>query len=486
MSMQRSPVKSAKKNTDFKVRVAVRVRPYSKSCSNSDDVLKVHGSEVSMLGKQPKTFAFDRCFDQSSSQHDIYEFFGSDMVQHALEGYNACIFAYGQTGSGKSYTMLGTEEQPGLVPQICERLFNHVKEVLNNCAVTIRASFLEIYNEQVRDLLGSSPQTHQASLKVRGTGGDDCSIQGLSEYKLNSLAQVTDLLRKCAKNRSTAATKMNDTSSRSHAVISLTIKQQSVLANSANDKSTEEKISVLRLVDLAGSERAGSTGATGDRLREGSNINKSLVTLGRVISTLAQIHQSSSNQGVVVPYRESILTRLLQNSLGGNSRTAMIACVSPEAESFEQTMSSLRYADQAKRITTKARINRDTISNELHEARLAEMQKELNELRQQLSTQSSQDDSKLSKLVQFYEDEASRERVRSNLLEQQKEQAEKHSLAMADYIREISGKGISSIDTSSSLNYESLLNAEARLIQEIRSGKMLIGEQISKWKSIIV
>lgn len=482
MSIQRSPVKVAKKSTDFKVRVAIRVRPPSKF----DEVLKVHGSEISILGKPPKTFAFDRCFDQSSSQHNIYELFGGDMVQHALEGYNACIFAYGQTGSGKSHTMLGTEEEPGLVPQICQRLFNYISEVQNTCAVTIRASFLEIYNEQVRDLLGSTQQTQLASLRVRGTGGDDCWVEGLSEFKLNSLAQVTELLRKGSKNRSTAATKMNDTSSRSHAVISLTIKQQSVLPKSANDKSTEEKISVLRLVDLAGSERAGSTGATGDRLKEGSNINKSLVTLGRVISTLAQLHQGNNSQSVVVPYRESTLTRLLQNSLGGNSRTAMIACVSPDAENSEQTMSSLRYADQAKRITTKARINKDTISNETHEVRLAEMQKELNELRQQLVTQPSQDDSKLAKLVQFYEDEASRERVRSKMLEQQMEQVEKHSLDMADYIREISGKGISSIDTTSQLNYEKLLESEANLLQEISSGKRTIGEQISKWRSIPV
>jgi len=482
-------------NTNFKVKVAVRVRP-----SEGQSVVQTDESEVFVLPSSAtpanratkRAFAYDKVFPEATTQSAVYAQFGQDIVQHSLEGYNACIFAYGQTGSGKSHTMLGTQEDPGLIPQICEHLFEHVENVRTEAAVTIRVSFLEIYNEHIRDLLVATPPKTAAatsSLRIRGIG-EDCFVAGLSEYKVESVEEVVELLQRGARNRATAATKMNDTSSRSHAVVGISIKQQLV----GSDESVQEKVSVLRLVDLAGSERAAATGATGERLREGGNINKSLVTLGRVISVLAEPKRPGQRQHVV-PYRDSVLTRLLQPSLGGNSRTAMIACVSPSESNFEQTLSTLRYADQAKRITTIAHVNEDVISDATKNQRLQQMQKELMELRQQLSKPQANsesldesklvEDAKLAKLVQFYEDEAAREKVRNNILEQQRQQSEQRTLALADYIREISGNGLSSIDLRNADSFERIVDRQEELEASVTADHTSIKQSLSRWRALV-
>lgn len=479
--------KKTRKNDDYKVRVSVRIRP-----STQELVVKNTNSEITVPPN--RHFRYDRCFGPQASQHDIYEQFGKDILQHSLEGYNASILAYGQTGSGKSHTMLGTSEAPGLIPQICQNLFKYVQEVQHTTAVTVRMSFLEVYNEQVRDLLTtqsptpSNPANGQGtqSLKVRtmASNGEDCTVEGLSEYKVSSVENVLDYLAKGARTRATAATKMNDQSSRSHAVVTLQIKQQ-VVSSLDSNADTREKHSVIKLVDLAGSERAGTSGATGERLKEGGNINKSLVTLGRVISTLAD-QATSRNVHAVVPYRDSILTRLLQNSLGGNSRTAMIACIAPDAANQDQTLSTLRYADQAKRITNKAHVNQDLISQETHEVRFVNMQRELNELRQQLATKNSDsNDAKLAKLVQFYEDEAAREKVRSKMLEMQKDAAERNNTVIGDYLRELTGKGMSSIETKNSMSFEGLCDFQADLLKDITTEREALNASTHKWKSVV-
>lgn len=480
--------KKTRRNDDYKVRVSVRIRPSAKEL-----VVKNTSTEISVPPN--RSFRYDRCFGPKASQHDIYEQFGKDILQHSLEGYNASILAYGQTGSGKSHTMLGTSEAPGLIPQICQNLFKYVQEVQHTTAVTVRMSFLEVYNEQVRDLLTQNPVSANnsntggpstPSLKVRtvASNGEDCTVEGLTEYKVSSVENVLDYLARGARTRATAATKMNDQSSRSHAVVTLQIKQQ-VVSSIDSNSDTREKHSVIKLVDLAGSERAGTSGATGERLKEGGNINKSLVTLGRVISTLAD-QATSRNVHAVVPYRDSVLTRLLQNSLGGNSRTAMIACIAPDAANQDQTLSTLRYADQAKRITNKAHVNQDLVSQETHEVRFVNMQRELNELRQQLATKNSDsNDAKLAKLVQFYEDEAAREKVRSKMLEMQKEEAERNNTVIGDYLRELSGRGMSSIDTNDTMSFEGLCDFQADLLKDITTEREALSASAQKWKNVV-
>lgn len=496
-----SPTKdqSSSQNTDFKVRVAIRVRPVGEMLGDNEltrpgtsslphtNGLIVSESAVQLnpphdqSKKTSRMFAFDRCFPPSSTQLDIYRDFGQDLVDHAIEGYNACIFAYGQTGSGKTHTMMGTERDPGLVLSICQNLFTWVREVQATTAVTIRLSMLEVYNEQVRDLLQPT-----AKVRVRSLGSD-CIVDGLSEYKVGNLPHVISLLAKGNQHRATAATKMNDQSSRSHAVISLAIKQQHI--QNVDSKVTQEKVSLVRLVDLAGSERAGLTGATGDRLKEGSNINQSLVILGRVISTLAELAERPSTKALV-PYRESVLTRLLQTSLSGNSRTAMIACVSPDEANYEQTLSTLRYADQAKKITTKAKINEDVVSLDAHRERLATMERELSELKQQLTSARTHEavgeESKLAALVRFYEDEMARQEVRSRMLEAQRTAAETHNIALSDFVREITGQGLSSLDTAAQrLTYEDLMAERQQILVAITRGRESMHASVDKWSKYV-
>ncbi|KAI4736610.1 kinesin-domain-containing protein [Aureobasidium sp. EXF-12298] len=332
---------------------------------------------------EEKSFVFDKSFyshDESmphfAHQQDVYASLGEDFLDHNFDGYHTCIFAYGQTGSGKSYTMMGTKEQPGLIPRTCENLFQRIDQEQNaNITYNVHVSYFEIYNEHVRDLLTprTNPPTH---LKIRESKSDGVYVQNLTDSPVKSFSDIQRLMHMGDLNRTVAATKMNDTSSRSHAVFTLTLKQ--IQHDIATD-STIERTARMRLVDLAGSERANRTEATGQRLREGSNINQSLTTLGRVIAALAdpkrQRPSARSNQtkrrADVVPYRDSVLTWLLKDSLGGNSKTAMVACISPA--DYEETLSTLRYADQAKRIRTRATVNQDAVSAAERDAQIKEM-----------------------------------------------------------------------------------------------------------------
>ncbi|KAL4943603.1 hypothetical protein BDV06DRAFT_132938 [Aspergillus oleicola] len=325
-----------------------------------------------------KDFVFDNSFwshdeadDHYAHQEDIYNSLGEDFLDHNFEGYHTCIFAYGQTGSGKSYTMMGNSEQPGLIPRTCEDLFQRIETAESpDVSYNVRVSYFEVYNEHVRDLL--VPRTDPPHyLRIRESPSEGPYVKDLKEVTVRNYNEIMKLMRKGDVSRTVASTKMNDTSSRSHAVFTITLKQ---IHHDLSTDETTERTARIRLVDLAGSERAKSTEATGQRLREGSNINKSLTTLGRVIAALAdpKAGRPGKRKGKeVVPYRDSILTWLLKDSLGGNSKTAMIACISPT--DYEETLSTLRYADQAKHIRTRAKVNQDHLSAAERDRQIEEM-----------------------------------------------------------------------------------------------------------------
>uniref|UniRef100_A0A8C4X5F8 Kinesin family member 13Ba n=1 Tax=Erpetoichthys calabaricus TaxID=27687 RepID=A0A8C4X5F8_ERPCA len=286
-----------------------------------------------------------------------------------LKKYTYKIFV----GSGKSYTMMGPSDQPGLIPRLCSSLFQRtLQETEEKENFTVEVSYMEIYNEKVRDLL--DPKGGQHSLKVREHKVLGPYVDGLSRLAVTSCKDIESLMSEGNKSRTVAATNMNEESSRSHAVFNI------ILTHTIHDLqsgTSGEKVSKLSLVDLAGSERATKTGAVGERLKEGSNINKSLTTLGLVISALSD-HSTRKNK--FIPYRDSVLTWLLKDSLGGNSKTAMIATVSPAADSYDETLSTLRYADRAKHIVNHAVVNEDPNARIIRQLR-----EEVEKLREQLT-----------------------------------------------------------------------------------------------------
>ncbi|XP_061832632.1 kinesin-like protein KIF1B isoform X5 [Nerophis lumbriciformis] len=359
------------------VKVAVRVRPFNSRETSKDSkcIIQMQGNTTTILNpkapKEPaKTFSFDYsywshttpedpCF---AAQNQVYNDIGKEMLQHAFEGYNVCIFAYGQTGAGKSYTMMGKQEegQEGIIPMLCEDLFEKINEDNNKekLSYSVEVSYMEIYCERVRDLLNPK---NKGNLRVREHPLLGPYVEDLSKLAVTSYTDIADLMDAGNKARTVAATNMNETSSRSHAVFTIVFTQKK--HDSETDLSTE-KVSKISLVDLAGSERADSTGATGTRLKEGANINKSLTTLGKVISALAEVDNSTSKSKKkkktdFIPYRDSVLTWLLRENLGGNSRTAMVAALSPADINYDETLSTLRYADRAKNIKCNAVINED-------------------------------------------------------------------------------------------------------------------------------
>ncbi|XP_053256879.1 kinesin-like protein KIF1B isoform X3 [Podarcis raffonei] len=358
------------------VKVAVRVRPFNsrETSKESKCIIQMQGNSTSILNPKnpkeaPKSFSFDYsywshtspddpCF---ASQNRVYNDIGKEMLLHAFEGYNVCIFAYGQTGAGKSYTMMGKQEenQAGIIPQLCEELFEKINDNSNEeISYSVEVSYMEIYCERVRDLLNPK---NKGNLRVREHPLLGPYVEDLSKLAVTSYTDIADLMDAGNKARTVAATNMNETSSRSHAVFTIVFTQKK--HDLETDLSTE-KVSKISLVDLAGSERADSTGAKGTRLKEGANINKSLTTLGKVISALAEVDNCTSKSKKkkktdFIPYRDSVLTWLLRENLGGNSRTAMVAALSPADINYDETLSTLRYADRAKQIKCNAVINED-------------------------------------------------------------------------------------------------------------------------------
>nr|XP_020643636.1 kinesin-like protein KIF28P isoform X2 [Pogona vitticeps] len=281
-----------------------------------------------------------------SGQREVFRDLGQGVLDSAWQGYNATLLAYGQTGSGKSYSMIGYDANRGIIPVVCEELFKTIQNQEKNEQYQVTFSMLEIYNEQVTDLLCRIKK--RGGLKVREDQQQGFYVDGLKLVPCDSYAQIERLMEQGTKIRTTASTSMNATSSRSHMLITIQFKQIFL-------KDDITKQSIINLVDLAGSERQKSSGSEGDRLREGSRVNLSLTTLGNVISALAEA--ATGRRVLHIPYRDSVLTKLLQSALGGNSRTIMIAAISPADMCYEETLSTLRYAERTKRIKNKAVIN---------------------------------------------------------------------------------------------------------------------------------
>ncbi|NXP69209.1 KIF14 protein, partial [Chloropsis cyanopogon] len=355
-----------------KVTVAVRVRPFSnrEKTENSLPVISMSGSET--IVQNPSTnqvysfsydfsfWSFDKRHPNFASQAMIYETLALPLLERAFEGYNACLFAYGQTGSGKSYTMMGFDEDRGIIPRLCEDIFNQIarmdkEQVLYN----LEMSFFEVYNEKIHDLLVFKAENGQKKqqLRVREHPVLGPYVEGLTGLvSCPDVCLLQSWLELGNKQRATAATVMNDKSSRSHSVFTLVMTQTKV--EFVNEEQCDRRLtSHINLIDLAGSECCTKAQTTGERLKEGVSINKSLLTLGRVISALSK--QSQNGKKTFIPYRESVLTWLLKESLGGNSQTTMIATVSPAASSTEETLSTLRYAKQACSIINVAKVNED-------------------------------------------------------------------------------------------------------------------------------
>ncbi|XP_060933902.1 kinesin-like protein KIF1A isoform X2 [Limanda limanda] len=382
------------------VKVAVRVRPFNSREIGKDSkcIIQMTGNTTTIANpkqaKDNKSFNFDYSYWSHTgpedvnyaSQVQVYRDIGEEMLLHAFEGYNVCIFAYGQTGSGKSYTMMGKQDvkdQTGIIPLLCEDLFNKINyNTDNSMSYSVEVSYMEIYCERVRDLLNPKNKGH---LRVREHPLMGPYVEDLSKLAVTSYNDIQDLMDSGNKARTVAATNMNETSSRSHAVFNIIFTQKRLDAGTDN---TTEKVSKISLVDLAGSERADSTGAKGTRLKEGANINKSLTTLGKVISALAEVDSGGNKNKKKkkvenhIPYRDSVLTWLLRENLGGNSRTAMVAALSPADINYDETLSTLRYADRAKQIRCNAVINEDP-SNRL----VRELKEEVSRLKDLLLSQ---------------------------------------------------------------------------------------------------
>ncbi|XP_068136766.1 kinesin-like protein KIF1A isoform X13 [Hyperolius riggenbachi] len=385
------------------VKVAVRVRPFNSREIGKDSkcIIQMSGSTTTIINPKqpketPKSFSFDYSYwshtsdedSQFAGQQQVYHDIGEEMLLHAFEGYNVCIFAYGQTGAGKSYTMMGKQEpdQQGIIPQLCEDLFSRINDTSNdNMSYSVEVSYMEIYCERVRDLLNPK---NKGNLRVREHPLLGPYVEDLSKLAVTSYNDIQELMDSGNKARTVAATNMNETSSRSHAVFNIIFTQR---RHDADTENTTEKVSKISLVDLAGSERADSTGAKGTRLKEGANINKSLTTLGKVISALAEMDSGTNKnkkkkKNDFIPYRDSVLTWLLRENLGGNSRTAMVAALSPADINYDETLSTLRYADRAKQIRCNAVINEDP-NNRL----IRELKDEVARLRELLGAQGLSD-----------------------------------------------------------------------------------------------
>ncbi|EDV28819.1 uncharacterized protein TRIADDRAFT_52074 [Trichoplax adhaerens] len=371
------------------IKVAVRCRPLSKKEieAGNQRIVEMHTrrgvieirNPKSAPTDAPKTFTFDKVYDWNSKQAQLYEDIFQILVSSALEGYNGTdnminivshgtIFAYGQTGTGKTFTMEGVrgdQELKGAIPRSFEHIFNHISESQNQ-QFLVRASYLEIYQEEIRDLL-SKDQSKRLEIKERPDTG--IYVKDLSSFVTKSIKEIDHVMSVGHKNRSVGATNMNEHSSRSHAIFIITIECSQIGLDGEN----HIRVGKLNLVDLAGSERQGKTGAKGERLKEATKINLSLSALGNVISALVD------GKSTHIPYRDSKLTRLLQDSLGGNAKTVMVTNIGPADYNFDETITTLRYANRAKNIKNKPHINEDP-----KDALLRQFQEEISRLKSAL------------------------------------------------------------------------------------------------------
>lgn len=333
--------------------VMLTIPPISSVFDPPEDnpIQKFSRSVVPAMGKKVKdqVFAFDRIFDENASQVEVYEGTTKGLLDSVLDGYNATVFAYGATGCGKTHTITGTPQSPGIIFLTMQELFEKINERSGEKHTEVTLSYLEIYNETIRDLLvppGSA--TNKQGLMLREDSNAGVSVAGLTSHKPKDVQEVMDMIVQGNEYRTVSPTAANAVSSRSHAVLQINVAQKDRNA----DVNEPHTMATLSIIDLAGSERASATKNRGERLLEGANINKSLLALGSCINALCDPRKRNH-----VPYRNSKLTRLLKFSLGGNCKTVMIVCVSPSSEHFDETQNTLRYANRAKNIQTKVTRN---------------------------------------------------------------------------------------------------------------------------------
>ena len=414
------------------VQVGVRVRPFNTREKNlsSKCIISMPGENQTRIideKDKEKIFTFDYSFwshddykvlddgylspisEKYADQKKIFSTVGKQVLDNAWQGYHCCLFAYGQTGSGKSYSMVGYGANKGIVPISCEEIFKTIEQNKSEDKIfEVQVSMLEIYNEKVQDLLIPPKQRPNGGLRIRESKVLGIFVEGLTKYPVTSYEQIAQKMEEGYQNRTIGSTLMNATSSRAHTIVTIEFRQVTILA-----KKRSEKLSRINLVDLAGSERTGITGATGERLKEGCNINKSLLILGNVINCLAD-KALGIRKNMLPPYRDSSLTRILQNALGGNSKTIMICAISPASVNYEESLSTLRYADRAKKIQNKAVVNESE-----HDKMVRLLKEENNNLKKLLED--------LQKNILGQND------IKENKAYQElKEQYEANELAMAD------------------------------------------------------
>ncbi|KAF0686304.1 Aste57867_21910 [Aphanomyces stellatus] len=368
-------------NRGESVRVVVRIRPLSTKEKQDGRTYivfsKPEEGEISLNNPEaddrepPKKFTFDASFGPDSEQMNVYQQAARDIVDSVVDGFNGTIFAYGQTGAGKSHTMEGYNDPPelrGIIPNSFKHIFDKIGSIAKS-QFMVYASYLEIYNEEIRDLLAADPQNRLELKENMDTG---VYVKDLISRQVTGVAEIDAVMQHGKKNRSVGATLMNQTSSRSHSMFIITVET----ASTGVDGKDHICVGKLNLVDLAGSERQAKTGATGDRMKEATKINLSLSALGNVISALVD------GKSQHIPYRDSKLTRLLQDSLGGNAKTVMIANCGPADYNYNETLSTLRYANRAKNIKNKPKINEDP-----KDAKIREFQEKIKELKEALAAQ---------------------------------------------------------------------------------------------------
>uniref|UniRef100_UPI003AAF4B18 kinesin-like protein KIF19 n=1 Tax=Centroberyx gerrardi TaxID=166262 RepID=UPI003AAF4B18 len=358
-------MKDTGESKDHQLTVALRIRPLSDAEQEEAATIVAHRVDDQMVvlmdpmedpddilranRSREKTYMFDVAFDYSANQEEVYRATTKGLIEGLISGYNATVFAYGPTGCGKTYTMLGTDKEPGIYVRTLNDLFRAIEETSDDMLYSVSMSYLEIYNEMIRDLLNPS----SGFLDLREDSKGVIQVAGITEVSTINAREIMELLMKGNKQRTQEPTAANQTSSRSHAVLQVAVKQQS----RCRDVLQEVRFARLFMIDLAGSERAAQTQNRGQRLKEGAHINRSLLALGNCINAL-----SEKNGNKYVNYRDSKLTRLLKDSLGGNSRTVMIAHISPASLAFEESRNTLTYADRAKSIRTRVKKNLINVS----------------------------------------------------------------------------------------------------------------------------
>lgn len=472
------------------VKVAVRVRPFNKRETKTSSVVSVKKCNIAITDinkNKSETHSYDYAYDVNTDQSIIYEQIGKEIVNNAFNGYNTCIFAYGQTGSGKTHTIMGNPSEPGLVPRICQALFDnqasHNGIDIKNATVSykIEMSYLEIYSEEVRDLLSRTPTS---KLKVREHPEFGPYVEGLSQILTNDFSTIEQLIEQGNRERTTAVTLMNDQSSRSHAILTIYFTQ---LIDEPELGKTREIVSKINLVDLAGSERVELSGVTGTNFKEAIQINKSLSVLTVVINKLAERQKTkivprgkhTTSLSSHVPYRDSVLTFILRESLGGNSKTFMIAAISPSSLCYSESISTLRYASSAKKIKNNVKVNEDP-SDKL----IKVLRDEITILKKQLELKG--DDTRLKEEIALRE-ELMREKDKT--WEQKLEEAKKVSEQIKEQIKEqVKKEYMLKIEESKAIN-DAISKENERLLaklssQELADQKMRAEELLERQKEL--